>query len=260
MRIVAASRRNEIARLRRLIERMHSPRLYMMLIVALTAAVGFLASFAFLHSGVSSLWLRYPVAIAVAYLAFLFFLWCWLRLRRHDVLDGLDIPSPGSRSGSSYSPENSWEPGGGQFGGGGASSSFDDNTQLAQLSSESGSSSSAGSSGLSDAAGAFDLEELTFVLLAIAALIGAVWTAIWIVWAAPMLLAELMLDAALATGLYRRLRDVEGNHWLRTAVRRTVWPFIAVALLFSLAGGSMQIYAPDAKSIGHVLQHYKETR
>ncbi len=260
MRTVVANRSNEIARLQRLIERMHSPRLHMMLIVALTATAGFLASIALLHAGVDSLWLRYLIAIVVAYLSFLLFLWCWLRLRRDDVLDSLDIPSPGSRGGSSCSPEKPWEPGGGQFGGGGASGSFDDGTQLARLSSESSSSNSGGGSGLSDAAGAFDLEELVVVLLAIAALIGATWAALWIIWAAPAFLAELMLDGALATGLYRRLRGVEGDHWLRTAVRRTIWPFVAVALLFSLAGVGMQIYAPDAKSVGQVLHHYKEGR
>jgi hypothetical protein len=87
-----------------------------------------------------------------------------------------------------------------------------------------------------------------------------VFAAAGIVWVAPALFAELMVDAALATGLYRRLPGVEREHWLRTAVRRTVWPFVGVAVLFSLAGGAMQIYAPDAKSIGAVIQHYGATR
>jgi uncharacterized membrane protein YgcG len=254
---VAGRRTTEIAKLQRLIERMQLPRLSMMLIVALTAAVGFLASFALLHVGVGALWLRYPIAIAVAYAAFLFFLWCWLRLRRNDVFDGFDILTPGPRSGASF--EEAWEGGGGRFGGGGASGSFDD-SPVGGVVAESGSSlSSAGSEG-ADAASAFDLEDLAFVLLAIAALIGGVWAAVWIVWAAPALLAELMLDAALATGLYRRLQGVERDHWLRTAVRRTAWPFAGVALLFSLVGGGLQIYAPHAKSIGQVIQHYKATR
>lgn len=256
MRAVTASRRSEIARLQRLIERAHSPRLSMMLIGALTAAVGFLASVVLLHAGVGSLGLRYPMATAIAYAAFLFFLWYWLRVRRDDVLDVLDFPSPGSLGGSSSSAATPWEPGGGRFGGGGASGSFADGAQHAHLSAEGDASSAAGSTGLADAAEAFDLEDLTFVLLAIAALTAAAWATLWIVWAAPTLLAELMLDAALATGLYRRLRGVEGDHWLRTAVRRTVWPFIVVALSFSLAGGGMQIYAPEAKSIGQVLQHF----
>ena len=170
-----------------------------------------------------------------------------------------NIPGPGSRSGSSCSVEKTLEPGGGRFGGGGASGSFD-GSQFDHPSSESASVSLAGGSDVSEAAGAFDLEELAFVVLAIAAVVGAAWAAVWIVWAAPALLAELLLDAALAAGLYKRLEVVEGVHWLRTAVRRTAWPFVAVALSFSLAGGAMQIYAPDATSIGQVFQHYKGVR
>jgi hypothetical protein len=258
MDTVASRRRTEIARIQRLLERLHSPRLQMMLIVALTAAVGFLVSFALLHAGVESLWLRYGLAVAIAYLAFLFFLWCWLRLRSSDLLDGLDLPSPSS--GSPHSLHKTWEPGGGQFGGGGSSGSFDDGTAVARFSGNSGSASSSSGSGISDAVGGFDLEEFAVVLLALAALIGAAFAAFWIVWAAPALFAELMLDAALAAGLYRRLRSVEGDHWLNTAVRRTLWPFVGVAVLFSLGGACVQIYVPAAKSIGQVMQHYKEPR
>jgi hypothetical protein len=248
---LAPTRTRQIARYQRLIEGVQWPRLFMGFIVALAAAVGFLASFALLHAGVDPLWLRYPMAIAVAYLAFLFLLWCWLRVRHHDVLSGVDLTAPAPRTGTP------WEPGGGRFGGGGASGSFDAGPALEQVSAETTSTFVAASSDAADAGGVFDLEELGFVLVAIAALIGAVFAAVWIIWAAPALLTELMLDAALATGLYRRLHGVAREHWLRTAIRRTVWPFIGVALLFSLAGGAMQIYAPHAKSIGAVIQHVR---
>jgi hypothetical protein len=260
MSINVGRRGREVARIQRLIERIHSPRLHMMLIVALTAAVAFLVTAALLHAGVDSLWLRYPMAVAAAYLAFLLFLWCWLRLKSADFLDGLDIPTPGSGStgpGSSAwnLPEKSLEPGGGQFGGGGASASFDEAPGVSHVSSDVASGSSGGGSGISDALGAFDLEELTLVLLAIGALIAAAFAALWIVWIAPALFAEIMLDAALATGLYRRLRGVKGDHWLQTAVRKTIWPFMGVAVLFALAGAAMQAYAPGAKSIGEVFRH-----
>ena len=75
-----------------------------------------------------------------------------------------------------------------------------------------------------------------------------------------MLLAELLFDAALSAGLYRRLRDVRGEHWLRTAVLRTAGPFAAVALLFSLAGGVMQSVVPEARSIGQVFESLRGDR
>ena len=256
MRNIAGRRTHEIGLLQRLLERRQSPRLAMMLIVVLTAAVGFLASFLLLHAGVGALWLRYPMSIAAAYLAFLCFVGCWLRLRRDDLLGSFDVAIPAPRTSPAY--ENPWEPGGGRFGGAGASGSFDD-PPFGHVA-EHAPNASSGSSDVADAAGAFDLEELSFILLAIAALIGAVLAALWIVWAAPALLAELMLDTALATGLYRRLHGVEREHWLRTAVCRTVWPFVAVAVLFSLMGAAMQFYAPQARAIGQVIQHYKATR
>jgi hypothetical protein len=208
-----------------------------------------------LRAGVDSLWLRYPMAVAIAYLAFLALLWCWLRLRRDDVLDGLDILSSGWDWGSS-SPDPRCEPGGGRFGGGGASGSFDDRPRPAQLVFE-GAGSSGSGSGSGEPWDVFDLEDLAFVLVAVAALAGAAWAALWMIWAAPALLAELMLDAALAAGLYRRLRGIEGDHWLRTAIRRTAGPFAAVAVLFCLAGAGLQMYAPSATSIGQVIQHHK---
>jgi uncharacterized membrane protein YgcG len=124
MNTVASTRRKEIARIQRTLERLHSPRLQMMLIVALTASVGFLASFALFHVGVESMWIRYAFAVVIAYVAFLFLLWCWLRLRSSDFLDGLDVPSPSTGGGRGPLPKEAWEPGGGQFGGGGASGSL----------------------------------------------------------------------------------------------------------------------------------------
>jgi hypothetical protein len=250
-------------RIRAVLERrLHSSRLQMTLIVALTGAVGFFASLALLHAGLGSLWLRYPVAVAIAYVAFLFFLWCWLHLRADDFLNGLDLPSP------DFGPQSAgvedvplgrpFEPGGGGSGGAGASGSFGDSSEGTLFVGQSSSSPSSDGSVVSDAAAAFDLEELTIVVIGIVALVGAAWAALWIVWAAPGFLAELLLDVALASGLYRRLRGIRGGHWMSTAVRRTVWRFAAVAVLFSLAGAAMQVHSPGARSIGQVFHSPKE--
>jgi hypothetical protein len=174
----------------------------------------------------------------------------------------LPIPDFGPQStGVEHVPlGKAFEPGGGGSGGAGASGSFGDNSEGALSVVHGSSSSSNDGAVVSDAAAAaFDFEELTIVVIAIVALIGAVWAALWIVWGAPGFFAELLLDAALASGLYRRLRGIRGGHWLSTAVRQTVWRFVAVAALFSLAGAAMQAYSPGAKSIGQVLHRHKET-
>lgn len=75
-------------------ERMRAsfPRLQMSLIVALTGGSGLLASFLLLHGGIQSMALRYPAAVALAYVVFLLLLWVWLRTTRREWIDAADIP------------------------------------------------------------------------------------------------------------------------------------------------------------------------
>jgi hypothetical protein len=75
MDTVASTRHKEIARIQRTLERLHSPRLQMMLIVALTASVGFLASFALFHVGMDTLPLRGCARLRSVLVPFL----VWLR-------------------------------------------------------------------------------------------------------------------------------------------------------------------------------------
>lgn len=75
----------------------------------------------------------------------------------------------------------------------------------------------------------------------------------FVIWSAPILFAEILVDALLATGLYRRLRMLEPEHWMLAALRRTVIPFVLTTLTVAAAGWGMQAYAPDARSLGEVL-------
>jgi hypothetical protein len=255
-------RNRAVARIKLRLERLHSPRLHMTLIVALTGVAGLLSSFVLLHLGIESLWLRYPLVVVLAYAFFLALLWCWLRLKRDDFSDpGLDLPDAGASSGEPATFAQSWGSGGGRGGGGGASGSFDDATLDAPLS-PSGLGSSLPDSGVSGSDGLDfpDLDEIIIVAMAIAALLAGALTIAWLVWAAPTLFAELLLDVALAAGLYRRVQRFGSDHWLETAVRRTGWQFLAAAVSLSVAGGLMNLYAPTANSVGQVIQHYRAQR
>ena len=95
------------------------PRLQMMLLVALTGGFGLLASFTLLHLGVSSMALRYPLALAFAYAFFLFLIWLWLRTNAQDYLDASDLTDLLPEATPSLGQMRSG--GGGDFGGGGAS-------------------------------------------------------------------------------------------------------------------------------------------
>ena len=81
-------RDQRVHRTRLRLMRLHSPRLQMLLIVALTAAAGFLASASLLDIGLQALGQRYALSVVIAYLVFLLLLRTWVRL--HDK--SLDVP------------------------------------------------------------------------------------------------------------------------------------------------------------------------
>jgi hypothetical protein len=194
------------------------PRLLVTLILLLTGLAGFLASFSLLHLGMSSMWLRFPTAILIAYCVFLLLLrlWLWMLKRgvRGDIdLSGLDFsyvtqpPSQITRNSAS-------------------GISFD-----------------------------LDLEEGWLVVLAIAAMVAGLVASFYVIYIAPSLLAEILVDGALVAGLYKRVNSGEQRHWLNGALRQTVIPAILVALFFTIAGVALHKAAPEAHTVGEVWHH-----
>ena len=215
------SRSQAVERVRRRLEARGSPRLQMSLIVAVTGGAGFMASSSLLHSGVLTMWCRYLMAFGVAYLVFLLLLWLWLRStapeygRLDDLGDAADpVPRGESRLGAS-----------------GSDSSIID--------------------GLLDGADIGDGCLLPFALIALAA--GLIVSAIFVVQAAPVLFAELIVDGVLSASLYRRLRRLQEGFWMAPALRHTFVPFLLTALLVSLAGWELARHAPGAHTIGEAL-------
>ncbi|HEX8612930.1 MAG TPA: hypothetical protein VF800_16715 [Telluria sp.] len=244
-RLPIPQRERDIARLRGKLERDSYPRLQMLLLVTLTGAAGFLASFLLLAAGLQSMWLRYPASIGIAYLIFLFLLWLWLRWPGADADASLpDLTPSGRGSGPSWSGE------GGSFDGGGASANFD--------SPGSGILSDAGEHGVDQALDAVGSADDLFIPLALlAALCAALGAAIFMMFSlvssAPLLFAELLVDGLLSASLYRRLRGLDRAHWIEPAIRRTRWAFLAAALTMTVAGAGLALYAPGAHSLGDVI-------
>ncbi|HEX8311883.1 MAG TPA: hypothetical protein VF614_11230 [Chthoniobacteraceae bacterium] len=207
------------------------PRLYMSVIVLITGAAGFGASWALLHGGVVKMWLRYPLAVAIAYGVFLLLVRAWAELERarfdedaalDEVLNPRDDRKPHS----------------------GTSRDLSDASDLGDwidLSS-------------------FELDDGCLVGVAIAALIGlcaAIVAAVMsVISIAPILVAEVFLDAVLAAALYRRLRRIDRSSWFVSAIRHTWVPILITALCLLTAGLTMQALVPGAKSVGGVWRHY----
>lgn len=245
-------RSHEIQRIRGDLERDSFPRLQMMLLVTLTGASGFMASYIFLHTGLVEMWLRYLVSFGVAYLVFLCLLWLWLRTRAEDYTDLPDVSGTGSSSSGSDGSGTCFSGNGGEFGGGGASGSFDGSHGDASVIGDTGGS-------VGDALGTAAQAEEFAIPLIVLVLVGAmVCSSLFMVYEAPTLFAELLLDGVLSASLYRKLRGFETQHWLQTAIRRTAWPFILTAVIVAASGWALALYAPGAHSIGDVALHLKQ--
>ena len=242
-------RQREITKMQRALERHSFPRLQMSLLVGITGASGFAASYLLLHAGLLTMWVRYLTAFGIAYLVFLGLLWLWLRTKVQDYLDLPDLSGANGPSG------NSWElpsvdagsfhtGGGGDFAGAGASASFD--APAASLPES--------SSGVGDAVGdalvsAADADELAIPLLMLALAVALVLSSLYMVYTAPALFAELAVDGLFSAGLYHKLRGLAPQHWLQTAILRSIVPFVLTTVLVSAVGWGLGQAAPGAHTL-----------
>ncbi len=227
----ARSRREWLARIERRIRR-GNPRLLMGAIVAATASAGMLASALLHQGGMTRLWLRYGLSVAVAYGAFMFFVWLWIVVKRNGVIDdpghdradapdadAVEIPAAPREESLGYR-----------------------NTPLRRRSHS------------------FDLpdvgdEGIIIAVVVFAAIAAAAAASLYVVIIAPQLLAEVLLDGVLATVIYRRLRASDRRHWLDSALSRTWIPVLVVAIFFVIAGAVCQWYAPEATTLTETLRH-----
>lgn len=271
-------RRVRTLRLSRKISHRGFPRLFMLLLITLAASLGLLASAWMLRHGWHNMGLRYGLACLVAYPGFLLMLsvWLWL-LRRRDrrrALAGTGVAaSAGAQFASGVQPEQDgrnrrndgsgidagfvgdiplnislsksaqqWQGGGGSFDGGGASANVD--FSLAD---------GGDAAGLADG---IDLGEalglLIFAVSVVSLIAAALYSVVTMLGMAPVLFSELIFDALLAAGLYRRFGYRTDRHWLETAVQRTWRPFLAVLLLVSASGLLLSLIWPDAVTLGEV--------
>jgi hypothetical protein len=222
------------------------PRLQMSLLVALAGLGAFLCSVALLHGGLASMATRYFVSAAIGYLLFLGLIRLWIAYQRGtlslDFPDLSELPVGGRPSAPPFSG------GGGRFGGGGASQSLG------------GGHRSIGSVHHSAGSILDGLDELGLFVLGIAALLAGLIAVGLVVYASPVLFAEVLLDAAVASAVYRSALRHERSHWLKGVFRRT-WLSAAALCLFVAAGGFLlQASAPEARSLGAVVRARLEAK
>jgi hypothetical protein len=231
------------------------PRMQMALIVALTGACGLLASYVLLRSGMNSMALRYPLALLFAYLFFLFLLWLWLRKNAQEYLDAPDISGIVPDFGSAGSQPEPVFGHGGTFDGGGASGDFDN-----AFASADEAIARPGES-IGDSVGKIaDVDDMAIPIVAIALAMGIALASLYVIYIAPALFAELLVDGALSYALFRHLRGQDAQHWLVSTCRRTAIPFLVTGAFLSASGAVMASYAPGASTVGQVVKYVDSHR
>lgn len=249
-------RERKIESLKRRLQRTSYPRIHASLILLLTGLAGFLVSFTLLRLGVSAMWLRYPLAILVAYGVFLILLRVWLSLCRPREWDVLEIVEDTVEVVSESAAGDPGFGGGADFGGGGAGGAWGETVSTVTTTRSSVSTfTSVKGSGSNGFSFDLDLDEGIWVLLIIVVLLAAGIAALYVVYIAPVLLAEILLDGVLLTALYKQVKTIEHRHWLRSAISRTALPAAFIVVFFMIAGFAMQRVAPEAHSIGEFWRH-----
>lgn len=252
----------EVSRIQAELERNGSPRLQMSLLVALTGGSGFFTSFLLLRAGLVEMWLRYLASFCVAYVIFLCLLWLWLKShadRRDEPgrvevgLSGDDAAAIGhSGRGCTFdtgggSRATSYRGKGGTFDGAGASATFETPAKKSRAV-DKGRAVGVKTSGEAEDSGDFAI--MLIIILVVAAVL---LSSLFVIYSAPALFAELIVDGLLSASLVRKLRGVETRHWLGTALRKTALPFFLTAVVVCASGWALSRLVPGAHSIGQVI-------
>ena len=223
-------------------------RLHMFWILTGTFLAGLLTTKVLFEAEVRTLWVRYSISVMAAYVAFLILirLWLWYIGRAsRPVVDGDSVDIAGQLlSHLDITGPIVDGPGGGEFGGGGATGSWGD--VVADSGQVSGGSTS------SDLPGCLDVDEGLAIVVLIALILALFLVGIYVIWAAPGILAEAAFEAALAAALTRSARRVDRPWWVGSVTRATAWPFIGVLALAIAIGIIAQEHCPNAARLRDV--------
>ena len=222
-------------------------RLHMFWILSGTFLAGLAATNILLALQLNNLAVRYVIAVVIAYLFFLLLirLWLWyvgLSVRPRFDVDGADVLEIPARLLSNLGPGD--VPaigGGGQFGGGGATGSWGDAVADVKTSS------------IEAPSGCIDIDDGIVVVVFLLLVLGLLVAGIYMIWAAPAILAEAAFEAALAASLARSARRIDRPGWVGRVWRATIWPFIGILVLSGVLGFVAQRHCPEAKQLRDAL-------
>ena len=213
-----------VDRMRARLEKGYWPRVHCLLIVTVSTAVAFLTSVLLLVLRIHWMAIRYGAAALAGYATVLLLLrgwvhWKWSRASLNadgsDVLDvannlpiDLDLPSLPD------APMRMAVGGGGRSGGAGASGGWDSASHTVSSVKSGGGKSGGWSLDL-------DGDDLFWLIVALAAAFAGLIAVAYVIWIAPTLLAEAIVNGAVAGKVYHGMRKREDDFWTSQIVRRT---------------------------------------
>ncbi len=250
-------------RVRRALSEHFLLRLHMTVILGGTIGAALAVTHLLLIVHLNNLAVRYGIAIGAAFAAFIVFVRFWLwyvafcaaaaakrgASKADDWFNalnfsgsGVNVPSFGG--GSSDGP--SLGEGGGKFGGGGASGSWGEPSTQPVLAVAAPQSSGGGGGKV----GGFSIPDLgddgAVVVVAIIFIGAIAVAAVYLIYAAPVVLSEAAFQATLAVTLTRHAKNMSRSGWVGSIVRSTALPFLLVLALGIGLGWFAQKRCPTA--------------
>jgi len=223
------SKEKAVKRLARFLRQRSYPRLLFFTILVLTGIVGIASSLLMLRIGIGRMWVRYPIAALIAYLAFLYLVKLWRdrQLCRREVIDEiqrmnnerevadalLDQPST-----QVHDKKHSWW-------------KVFDFLWIPD-----------------DHPGSLILVALSAVICVAIFLVGMVLSV------APTLFSEVLLDGALIIGIWHRFKKLDIDDPFGAAFRITRVPGFAAILILVVFGYLLEVAVPSAHSLGDVIR------
>jgi hypothetical protein len=211
----AVQRTRLIHRISKKLSSQDYPRLTMLAFVAICGTAGFVTSSGLLAYGIAAPAARYPFAVIVGYVAFLGMIRLWLTGRRPELHGNVDLSALDLEPSAAPLPFSFG--GGGGFSGGGTSAVVPADAGAAVVEAK----SSLLEGGLSVATEADEGATIAIpIVVGIAIVVGLLASGA-VLYNAPVLFAEVLLDSVIATVAYRGLRRHHTAHWSSGVVRWT---------------------------------------
>jgi hypothetical protein len=251
----------------------YSVRLHAAILLAAATLLGLLVSRLLLWMGMETPFLRFPIAVVVAYGFFLVLVDWWLhyvgvKRATEDVIQDPGVyPSEGRHDGAAADHVAGK---GGTFDGGGASGGFDEPGDAAQLAAVKAEASlrtkgaavhagleakaQAGAGAADIASGAAGLGELAFpIFVIVAVLVLFAGAGGWIAAATPAVLVETAVEVAVASGMIRSMAPTRSSTWFASLCSRTAWKAFALAVAALFIGFAVRMVDPSADTIGEAV-------